>query len=102
MKKNKKSLKKKKPIKTSHKTTTKEYDLPVPIDVHFKALDVVLRLVPEIDNLFELALYIDPNTFARLEADLKQYGIKYDNVEAGYIARRGRKEKATNVFLIES
>ncbi|MEM0143365.1 MAG: hypothetical protein QXL94_05385 [Candidatus Parvarchaeum sp.] len=101
MKKNKKSLKKKKPIKTSHKTK-KTYDLPVPIDVHFKALDVVLRLVPEIDNLFELALYIDPNTFARLQADLKQYKIKYDLVENGYIARRGRKEKATNVFLIES
>lgn len=80
----------------------KPMDLPEPHDIHFIAGDIILRLVPEIDNLFEIGIYIDKDTFDQIKEKLDEMGINYDLVEDGYIARRGRKEKATNVFLIQS
>ena len=79
-----------------------KYDLPEPYDIHFNALDVVLRLVPQIDNLVEIAVYIDDETFKKIKEKLDEMGIHYEMVDQGYIARRGRKEKATNIFIIES
>jgi hypothetical protein len=80
----------------------KKYDLPEPYDIHFNATDVILRLVPEIDNLFEIGIYIDSETFKKIKKKLDEMGIRYEVVEDGYLARRGRHEKATNVFIIES
>ncbi len=80
----------------------KKMDLPEPYDIHIQALDIVIRLVPEIDNLFEIGIYIDPDTFNFIKEKLDQMKIRYEKVEKGYIARRGRKEKATNIFIIEA
>lgn len=91
----------KKPHRVKKKKSRK-YDLPEPLDIHFEANDIVLRLVPEIDNLFELALYISPKDLAYLKDKMDSLGIEYDKVSSGYLARRGRKQKATNVFIIES
>ena len=76
------------------------YDAPEPYDIHIQASDIIIRLVPEIDNLLEVALYIDNNTFKALKEKMDQMGIKYELLDLNYIARRGRKEKATNVFII--
>ncbi len=97
---NKKGKKKYNPWAVCHASL--KYDLPDPFDVHFETADVILRLVPEIDNLFEIGIYVDPDTFRKLKEKMDEMGIHYDKIEEGYIARRGRKEKATNVFIIES
>ncbi|MEM3265538.1 MAG: hypothetical protein QXH07_06245 [Thermoplasmata archaeon] len=80
----------------------KKYDLPEPHDYHVQSNDIIIRLVPEIDNLFELAIYVDPITFKSITDILDKEQIHYDKIEDGYIARRGRKEKGTNIFIIES
>ena len=97
-KKNKGSKKKYNPYAVCHAQL--DYDAPEPYDIHIQTSDVIIRLVPEIDNLFEVALYIDNDTFKILKEKLDQMGIRYELLDHQYIARRGRKEKATNVFII--
>ena len=97
-KKNKGSRKKYNPYAVCHSKLG--YDAPEPYDIHIQTSDVIIRLVPEIDNLLEVALYIDNNTFKALKEKLDQIGIRYELLDPQYIARRGRKEKATNVFII--
>jgi len=97
-KKNKGSKKKYNPYAICHAQLG--YDAPEPYDIHIQTSDVIIRLVPEIDNLLEVALYIDDDTFKALKEKLDQIGIRYELLDPKYIARRGRKEKATNVFII--
>ncbi len=94
-----KSKKKNKSLKKKDKKI-KRYDLPEPYDIHFNAEDIVLRLVPEIDNLVEIAVYIPDSIFKQIKERMDKLGIKYELVDPKYIARRGRKYKATNIFII--
>ncbi|MEM3829076.1 MAG: hypothetical protein QXP36_07680 [Conexivisphaerales archaeon] len=78
------------------------YDLPEPLDFHIQAEDIVVRLVPEIDNLMEIALYLNSETYQKIKEILTKNNIKYEQIDKNYIARRGRKQKATNIFIINN
>ncbi|MEM5784792.1 MAG: hypothetical protein QXF15_03590 [Candidatus Aenigmatarchaeota archaeon] len=78
------------------------YDLPEPKDYHIEAEDIVIRLVPEIDNLMEIALYLNSETYQKIKEILIKNNIRYEQIDKNYIARRGRKEKATNIFIINN
>ena len=77
-------------------------DLPKPDDYEVRPDAVLVRFVPGIDNLVEIGLYLPADQWDRLNAVVKQLGIRTEKVQSGYLARRGRTEKATNVFFIRN
>lgn len=87
-------------VSTGFKGSTR-FDPPPPNDYWIEG-DILIRLMPDIDNLFEIAIYIPSDQFEKIKKEMDRLGIKYELIENGYIARRGRNEKATNVFIIQS
>lgn len=76
------------------------YDpLPEPYD-YWVSDDVMLRLVPEIDGLVEIAVYVPGDVLNRVKKVFKEHG--YTDVEIGKdrVIRRGRVNKATNIFIM--
>lgn len=78
----------------------REFDLPEPGDYELMPDNVLVRLVPSIDNLMEVAIYLPASQYDRLKSIINESGIKIEVVNPGYLARRGRTYQATNIFLI--
>jgi len=73
------------------------YDvLPKPRDTFFPA-QVQLRRVPEIDDLTEIAVHVPPHVFDQL----KREGGWHEEHGGFRLVRRGRKNKATNIFVLK-
>jgi hypothetical protein len=70
---------------------------PKPRDLEIKSVDILFRVVPEVDNLLEVAVYLNAAQFARV----KKHVVVLKNLELdfGAVIRRGRKNKATNIFI---
>jgi hypothetical protein len=70
---------------------------PKPRDLEIKAVDVLFRVVPEVDNLLEVAVYLNSAQFTRVKKHVMQ--VKNLELDFGAVIRRGRKNKATNIFI---
>jgi hypothetical protein len=92
-----KNLKKRKI--TKKRTKKKKYDPdPPPIDIKGKAGQLV-RLVPEVEQLIEGRIELPPKKWNEVAAIVQDFeGIEIDFSE-GRIIRRGRINKATNLFI---
>jgi hypothetical protein len=73
-------------------------DSPPPKDLTVRC-DVMIRTVPEVDNLLEIAIY--PNTRTDHDAIMRHIaGLKdIDEIKGGHV-RRGKRNGATNIFIM--
>ena len=73
-------------------------NLPKPLDFHgFDS--TMVRLVPEINQLMEIQTVVPAHIFDEIADIVENFkGIEVDR-KIGRIVSRGRKRKATNIFL---
>lgn len=95
----KKLGKRKKTRRIIHDTQKKKYDPKVdPIDIKGNSGQLV-RIVPEVDELIEGRIELSAKKWDEVAAIVQDFkGIEIDYSE-GRIVRRGRINKATNLFI---
>jgi nucleotidyltransferase/DNA polymerase involved in DNA repair len=73
-------------------------ELPVPIDFH--GFDhTLVRLVPEIDQLIEVQVRLPSHVWEQIREETKGWSDVEVDQKNRRIVRRGRLNKATNIFL---
>jgi Flp pilus assembly CpaF family ATPase len=73
----------------------------IPFDM--KTYFGLIRVVPAIDKLVEVQVYLPSKQFNDLKTLLKETGINDVEVssDGNMIVRRGRTNKATNIFIVK-
>lgn len=71
---------------------------PKPND-YWIAENAMLRLVPTVAGLMEIAIYVDKGTFERIVRQLGMLGEPNLEIGSREIIRRGRSNPATNIFI---